>query len=380
MKSILISLSFLVSSASFAQCVSLTPIRTIAVSPEPFSIAAADLNGDGTDEVIIGSAAGILWNVAEGNASREVVPDRFATSGYRPSFATGDTNGQPGDELAIADGLGARLLERHRDGTWSRIDYPIGGTLLGIGIADVAGDGRGEVLIVSWDQHGPARLNVFSGHSPELLSARDIPLSQFYSFINMDVDHDGRADLIVTGSGAFSPIHHQYWPTETGFISIFARGIDSLGMEQRIADGQAFMTPVIGDFDGDGLDDILIGRYFKDFLLFRGKRDGGFASAVTYSAGDPGWSIPYYTAADIDDDGVADLIRIAGDVAGSVQVLAGTPNGPVMAGELPLHKLWAPPIVVRTPAGRVLAVPMYDGTIDIVAIGDCRSKRRAATH
>ncbi len=135
---------------------------------------------------------------------------------------------------------------------------------MGIGIADVTGDARGEVLIVNSD-NDQTRLSVFSGQSPELLFTRDIARSAYYYFDNVDVDHDGRRDLVVTGSGTWSRLPHDYWPIENGFISIFLRGSDSLSAEKRLTDGQAFMRPLFADFDGDGIADLLVGRYFKTF-------------------------------------------------------------------------------------------------------------------
>ena len=250
--------------------------------------SAGDMDGDGFDDVIVGAIfadAGGLVN---------------AGSAYVHSGATG-------------------ILLWQFDGAESdsRFGFSVSG------IADVDGDGVGDLLVGAasaspgsiWDA---GSVFVYSGATGTMIRRLDgqVTFDNFGQCVSSarDIDGDGVDDFLV---GA--PRASQSWGYRAGAVYLYSGATGSL---IRKLDGQAnddrFGGSVsgIGDIDGDGIGDLLIGAHFAS-------PSGSFRAGSTYlysgstgslirrldgqSAGESlGGSVS--GIGDVDGDGVDDLL------------------------------------------------------------------------
>jgi hypothetical protein len=185
-------------------------------SPGGVYVAAADTNGDGFAEVVVGSGAGRprvrVFDGRTGALLRELRPYSAKSSGVQ--VAVGDVNGDGLAEVITGPGpfapprirvFDARSGARLGSFLAYRADKFCTGVFVSAG--DVDADGRAEV-ITSPGFSGPPEVRVFDGLGGRLLrSLRPFPDS-FLGGVrvgSVDVDGDGRDDLLVSPGVNSSP-------------------------------------------------------------------------------------------------------------------------------------------------------------------------------
>lgn len=222
---------------------------------------------------------------------------RVARSVFRDGFEALPAQLLVSDGSAFADGVeDAGALERPKAG-------------------DVDGDGRLDLVqVTEADDDREVTATVFrnTGDGVEQMSEQTFAWRTDYGFYGIgDFDGDGRADLVMTRN----------------------RGEDFMEVAVALSDGSGFDEPVefasrggraneddlfaIGDFDGDGLDDLAarvvngkaVGVRFR-VLISTGS---SFRKMSTTRLGDARFGLADYTAADIDGDGTDELVHLITD-------------------------------------------------------------------
>ena len=235
---------------------------------------AGDWDGDGLGDVRIGRT---VWN-----DGLEALPGLLAPS---DSSAFGE---------AVEDA--------------GRIERPLSGDVDGDGRPDlvqvVEGDDDTEVSVTTWRN---------TGDGFESLSEQTFGWRTDYGFYGTgDFDGDGRSDVVLTRNrGEQFMVVAVALSTGEGFsdpVEFASRG-------GRVNEDDLF---AVGDFDGDGLDDLAarvvnggktVGVRFR-VLLSDGSR---FRKTPNARIEDARYGVADYTAADIDGDGADELVHLITD-------------------------------------------------------------------
>lgn len=181
---------------------------------------------------------------------------------------------------------------------------------------DVDGDGRPDLVeVVETDDDTAVEVRVLrnTGDGVEPLSEQTISWRTDYGFYGVgDFDGDGLADLLMTRNRG-----------ETFMVVAVARGngegfdepVEWAGRGGRANEDDLF---AVGDFDGDGRDDLAarvvngdgaVGVRFR-VLLSTGE---AFRKTPTTRIEDGRYGVADYTAADVDGDGADELVHLITD-------------------------------------------------------------------
>ena len=120
-------------------------------SPAPFSVAIADLNGDGTADIVAASESGrphLQVFTGDGSGSFSLWA-AFETGSGGPSIAVGDVNGDQVDDLLVTHWSGAANLVFGSETKATRVALPLGAIRnpWGIALGDLNADGRDDLVI-----------------------------------------------------------------------------------------------------------------------------------------------------------------------------------------------------------------------------------------
>lgn len=261
-------------------CVPSGPTQ-FAAGSQPIAITSADLDGDGNLDLAVADYAGNQVSVLRGNGLGSfAAPVSYATGAAPYAVATGDFNGDGALDLVVANS---------NDATVSVL---LGQTSGGLPTGTFAPE---SVVAVA---NSPASVAVG------------------------DFNQDGIADIAV---GCAS-----------GFLTLLrGNGANGVGngtfTRTDLAPGVAGRGVAIGDFNGDGIQDLAIAGTGVAVMLGNGTGgvgDGTFGAATLYPTG----SLPYgLVTGDFNGDGITDL-AVANAGGGSVSVLLGHGSGGVGDG------------------------------------------------
>ena len=233
------------------------------------AVAAADLNGDGKLDLVVGNldsaTVSIFLGVGDGTFTPRV---DFATGQFPNSVAIGDFNGDGKPDLALANGSGTvSILLGNGDGTFQpHVEYTAGPGAFSLAVGDFNADGRLDLAVANNNGNLSGTVSILLGN----------------------------------GDGTFQP--HVDYQVGMGPYSV-----------------------AVGDFNGDGKLDLVVANYPSVFTVsvLLGNGDGTFRPQVTYPVGRQPISV---AVADLNGDGKLDL-AVADFTDGLVSVLLGNGDG-----------------------------------------------------
>ena len=275
-----------------------------------------DVNGDGIPDGVVGSADGtdaVTLSVMLGQAGGGYGPLSFVDFGaddLMEDFDIGDVSGDGIPDIVVAKGYDfntVAVVFGHGDGTFAApltltID-PAGGAI-SVRIADFNNDGHPDFIA---EDSNEAAVAVFLGNgkggfSAPLLSAFGGTSSGEDTINAVNLNHDGVLDFVVASGYSLG------------------RGDGSFLAPRSLPNNPLFTSDVVGDFNGDGIPDIV--GSFQSVELFLGKGDGTFGPGQAVRSPAPSEMGHALLAADVDRDGNTDLV-IASPFGGNSTILFG---------------------------------------------------------
>lgn len=295
---------------------------TLAVGDQPFSLAGADLDGDGIRELVAaerGHLSGDLAVYDPGAGGAGVL--RFAAI---PGLTAGlvaavDEDGDGIDELLVADRDQPRLVVAAAAGDGLAVRQELALTLPveslrvwpradGAPALLAANATRGSVEFAGWSGGSWSRLETYF---PGCLPAGTTPA---------ELNGDGLPDLVTVGGGSLALMFAR---STAGFW-----GLPSLALDAAPGD------LVHGDFDGDGRVDVLVAPALGRELSLFAAREGGLAPVaipqpLTFAPG-------RMVALELDGDAPAEL-AVIDIVAGDIVIMDRGPGDVLgVAGRIPV--------------------------------------------
>lgn len=299
------------------------PIR-MAVSRDAYNnytspLVLADLDGNGTDEIVLGSEAEGLRIARYSPAGGFTLSSHFAGSGCRV-LGRADVDGD--GKVDVLCHQGTRAIVYHGNGSGGfRIDLqyhtPAEGDGASIRAADVTGDGRSDLLVTGSGMNSFAVLpsNGYFLLPPRVYAYPRTATRVWPAAMEVfDVDGDGHAEVIAAMPGR----------RPESALYVYRRGDDGfLALFERLPLHDSPTAMVAGDIDGDGDPELVVGHYTFHEVTVLGIGTAGLGNARRFEL--PGFGNHIFSAVRAGYSGSLALGDLNGD--GCQDLAAATHSG-----------------------------------------------------
>src|SRR5207245_256421 len=309
-------------------CPALAPAQTVSFtaseitgSAGPGSVAVADFNGDGKQDLAVaelnpGSVSVLL---GQGDGTFQAAPDVrvgvCALCLFARFVAVDDFNGDGVPDLAVVANHFVLVFLGNRDGTFPAL--PNGGAPRffeapsSLAVGDFNGDGVPDLAVAESAQRLEGVYVFFGNGDGKFTSGAKllVGIRPPRSLAVGDFNGDGVADLAVTALGSLN-----VWV-------LLSNGDGTFEPERSFDVGCGPTAIAVGDLNGDAALDLAMASNYGKCSVLLGQGDGSFRAAEHLDAGTAGVA----TAIAVDDfnrDRVPDL-AVASWVSNSVSVLLG---------------------------------------------------------
>lgn len=278
------------------------------------STVVADFNGDGTLDLAVAETNFPNGQVAvspgkgHGTFAAPIVSPLLSQAiNNQDLMLSGDFNGDGKADLIVMDdySMGFQILLGNGDGTFQApVDTKLN-TTLNFSIGDCNGDGKTDV-VVSTVSNGQALISIYLSNGNGTFSLATQYTEPSGGPVVADVNGDGRQDLVFVGNPVFVMLGN------------------GDGTFQKPITGPVLTTsfsPLVKDFTGDGIPDIVTGTY-NGIAFLKGNGNGTFQSPV-YSNSTISFCCQMFSE-DVNGDGKLDLVNNGGQ---AVFVMTGNGDG-----------------------------------------------------
>ena len=335
---------------------------TVTTGGEALTVIAADVNGDGKVDLISSGYNGNLVMVLTNNGSGGFVTSGTYTVGGGPFWVrAADVNGDGKLDLISANQLDNTLtvLTNSGNGNFSTsTTCNVGNGDRSLCVADVNGDGKLDLISANqYDNTLTVLTNTMTFPSPAqsfVISSTNAVGSNPQYVIAADVNGDGHLDLVTmnVNDASISVL------TNNGSSGFVTSGTYVVSLH-------APTSVCAADVNGDGKVDLITADY-DDFsgeslTVLTNNGSGGFAVA---SSPDVGNAPIFVCAADVNGDGYMDLI--SANAAAGLSVVTGNGSGGFAFSSNPR----------LAPSGRTAGVCVMaadvngDGNVDLIGVNN----------
>ena len=217
---------------------------------EDFSTIALDITGNGFPDIVTGGyfAGELIWLENPGREEKEWQVHSLPAGSIESTVAA-DLDGDGVLEILPNCPNGALTVYRGENGTLVPREIYSGPQKHGLGVGDIAGNGRNDIVLINGWLENPGSLDGEWKFHP------DFELSDFGSvpILVEDINGDGKAEIIV---GNVHNYGLNWWEqTSTGWIS---HAIDPYNAQYHCLRW--------ADIDGDGEKELITGKRFMAHL------------------------------------------------------------------------------------------------------------------
>ncbi len=297
------------------------------------SVAAADLNGDGVPDLVVGnagpatnrvgSAVTVLLGNGDGTFQSAVA---YSSGGTGPSIAIADVNGDAKPDVVVANrsadqGRTVDVLLGNGDGSLRQaVPYGSGGAIAtGIAVADLNGDDKPDLIVSNWigsiDRDNGA-VGVLLGDGDGTFQEPVSYGSGGYAGTSLaisDLNRDGNQDVVIAYCDPVGTRTCSSVGSGAGVVGVLLGNGDGTLRDAVSCDmgGLGAGSVVTGDLNGDGTRDILFascagGRCTSGVAVSLGNGDGTFPAPVSYHSG--GLGAGSIGTADLNGDGLPEVL------------------------------------------------------------------------
>ena len=299
--------------------IALSAPRGFDAGSGPQSVAVGDFNGDGKPDLAVVNSYSNNVSILLGNGDGTFQIHVDYPTGAQPgSVAIGDFNGDGKLDLAVVNSYSnnVSVLLGNGNGTFQpAVSYGTG-----------SGTGPAFVAVGDFNRDGKLDLAVANSNSSNVSVLLGNGDGTFQTAVNYDVggaptsiavgdfNHDGKLDLAVA-----VPV-----PGPSTYVSVLLGNGD--GTFQTAVNYNAPYAPdavAVGEFNGDGNLDLVVGNRSSNISVFLGNGDGTFRTAVNYSAG---YNPSSVAVGDFNNDGTLDLAVANSGSSTTATVLLQSPT------------------------------------------------------
>jgi hypothetical protein len=276
------------------------------IAPGDFStILAGNLDNDGILDLVLGGSTPLTWLYGNGNGTFRI----GGTAEVRnvTSIALGQFDGRNGIDIAVAQASPPALtiLLADANGNYSTVaTYPVDNAATAVATADFDGDGRADLVVADSKFVTP----YFGNGDGTFTKGASLPTLATLSLTAHDMNRDGRPDIVVGGQK---------------FVTVFVyAGSRQFLFSQQTSIGTDANTIAVTDVDHDANPDVVaVGN--GDIAVLRGTQSGGFLPAATYAGG----ANPVAGAiGDFNGDGFNDVV-VSNLASADISIIENLGNG-----------------------------------------------------
>jgi len=300
------------------------PVKLFGFAPKvdyaagalPMSVVVGDFNRDGKQDLATAKDAGYTVAVLLGNGDGTFgAKAEYAIAGDSESIAVGDFNRDGKQDLATANwqvDTVSVLLGGGDGGFPAHADYATGDGPLKVAVGDFNSDGSQDLVTANYNAN---TVTVLLGRRDGTFRTKtDFPVASHHNPQAVavgDFNGDGKQDLAAAN--------------QAGTVSIMLGNDDgTFGADTTYPTGASSNSIAVSDFDNNGKLDLVTGQYGTDTVsVLLGDGAGAFAAHTDYATGTHPYGV---SVGDLNSDNERDLLT-ANATADTVSVLMGGGGG-----------------------------------------------------